>query len=158
MGHSIGSARLGLSPVKSGNGIDPQVVVSKSSQVESVGGTGVNPGSSDYTVEKDQGNGGNDHGNNNGAGSDSNNNGNAGSDGASDGSNGGSGSGSGNSNGGNKGNSGSDKGVNGKPSSSSTLLATGDKTPLGAITALVTAAAGSMAAGVAAITRRKFNR
>ena len=176
-GNTVGENDAAMGdPGKAGNGIDPQVVVSKSSQVESVGGTGVNPGSSDYTVEKDQGNGGNDHGNNNGGGSDSNNNGNngnggggsdsnngnnngnAGSDGASDGSNGGSGSGSGNSNGGNKGNSGSDKGVNGKPSSSSTLPAAGDKTPLGAITALVTAAAGSMAAGVAAITRRKFNR
>ena len=176
-GNTVGENDAAMGdPGKAGNGIDPQVVVSKSSQVESVGGTGVNPGSSDYTVEKDQGNGGNDHGNNNGGGSDSNNNGNngnggggsdsnngnnngnAGSDGASDGSNGGSGSGSGNSNGGNKGNSGSDKGVNGKPSSSSTLPAAGDKTPLGAITALVTAAVGSMAAGVAAITRRKFNR
>lgn len=176
-GNTVGENDAAMGdPGKAGNGIDPQVVVSKSSQVESVGGTGVYPGSSDYTVEKDQGNGGNDHGNNNGGGSDSNNNGNngngggssdnnngnnngnAGSNGASDGSNGGSGSGSGNSNGGNKGNSGSDKGVNGKPSSSSTLPATGDKTPLGAITALVTAAVGSMAAGVAAITRRKFNR
>ena len=176
-GNTVGENDAAMGdPGKAGNGIDPQVVVSKSSQVESVGGTGVNPGSNDYTVEKDQGNSGNDHGNNNGVGSDSNNNGNngnggggsdsnngnnngnAGSDGTSDGSNGGSGSGSGNSNGGNKGNSGSDKGVNGKPSSSSTLPATGDKTPLGAITALVTAAVGSMAAGVAAITRRKFNR
>lgn len=162
-GNTVGENDAAMGdPGKAGNGIDPQVVVSKSSQVESVGGTGVNPGSSDYTVEKDQGNGGNDHGNNGngGGGSDSNNgnnNGNAGSDGASDGSNGGSGSGSGNSNGDNKGNSRSDKGVYGKPSSSSTLPATGDKTPLGAITTLVTAAVGSMAAGVAAITRRKFN-
>ncbi len=107
-GNTVGEndAAMGA-PGNAGNGIDPKVLVSKATQVESKGGTGVNPGSSEYSVYEENAGGGSgsdgdkgpgsDNGSENGSGSGSGNNGGAGSDnGSGNGSSGGSaGSGSG---------------------------------------------------------------
>lgn len=107
-GNTVGEndAAMGA-PGNAGNGIDPKVLVSKATQVESKGGTGVNPGSSEYSVYEENAGGGSgsdgdkgpgsDSGSENGSGTGSGNNGGAGSDSGSDsgsGSNGGSNSGS----------------------------------------------------------------
>ena len=115
-GNTVGEndAAMGA-PGNAGNGIDPKVLVSKATRVESKGGTGVNPGSSEYSVYEENAGGGsgsngdkdpgtdNGSGNGSGAGSD---NGGSGSDngsgsgsGSDSGSNGDSGSGSGDSSG-----------------------------------------------------------
>lgn len=113
-------------PGNAGNGIDPKVLVSKATRVESKGGTGVNPGSSEYSVYEENAGGGSgsdgdkgpgsDNGSENGSGSGSGSNGGAGSGtgsgngtGSNGGSNNGSDSGSGSS-GGSNGGSGSDNG------------------------------------------------
>lgn len=171
-GNTVGENDAAMGdPGNAGNGIDPEVLVSKSSQVESVGGTGVNPGSSDYNfyendgdLTPDQGNGGdNDNGGNGGSGGADNNGGNGGNGGGSgngnasgDGNDSGSnsnGTSSSNNGGAGTGNGGSNSGNNAEPSRSSKLPATGDATPLGAAAALVAAATGLFAAA-----RRKFNR
>ena len=55
-GNTVGENDAAMGdPGNAGNGIDPEVLVSKSSQVESAGGTGVNPGSSDYNFYEDHG-------------------------------------------------------------------------------------------------------
>ena len=170
-GNTVGENDAAMGdPGNAGNGIDPEVLVSKSSQVESAGGTGVNPGSSDYnfyedhgSVTPDQGNGGNggdsSDGGNGGSGGADNNGGNGGSNsggsgnGNASGDGNDSGSGSSNNGGAGTGNGGSNSGNSTKPSRSSKLPTTGDTTPLGAASALVAAATGLFAAA-----RRKFNR
>ena len=167
-GNTVGENDAAMGdPGNAGNGIDPEVLVSKSSQVESAGGTGVNPGSSDYnfyedhgSVTPDQGNGGdNGDGGNGGSGGADNNGGNGGSNsggsgnGNASGDGNDSGSGSSNNGGAGTGNGGSNSGNSTKPSRSSKLPTTGDTTPLGAASALVAAATGLFAAA-----RRKFNR
>lgn len=111
-GNTVGEndAAMGA-PGNAGNGIDPKVLVSRATKVESKGGTGVNPGSSEYSIyEENAGNGsgsngdkdpGTDNGSGNGSG--------AGSDNGGSGSDNGSGSGSG-SDGGSNGDSGSGSG------------------------------------------------
>ena len=115
-GNTVGEndAAMGA-PGNAGNGIDPKVLVSKATKVESKGGTGVNPGSNEYSIyEENAGNGsgsngdkdpGTDNGSDNGSGSNGSGAGN-GSGSGSD--NGGSGSGNGSGAG-----SGSDSGSNG---------------------------------------------
>ena len=173
-GNTVGEndAAMGA-PGNAGNGIDPKVLVSKATQVESKGGTGVNPGSSEYSVYEENAGGGSgsdgdkgpgsDSGSENGSGTGSGNNGGPGSDSGSDsgsGSNGGSSSGSDSG----SSNNGSDDGSNangegenasGNEDSSQTanLPATGDAAPLGAAAALAV-----MAASGAAVARRKFDR
>lgn len=107
-GNTVGEndAAMGA-PGNAGNGIDPKVLVSKATRVESKGGTGVNPGSGEYSVYEENAGGGSgsdgdkgpgsDNGSENGSGTGSGNNGGASSDSGSDsgsGSNGGSNSGS----------------------------------------------------------------
>ena len=104
-GNTVGEndAAMGA-PGNAGNGIDPKVLVSKATQVESKGGTGANPGSSEYSVYEENAGGGSgsdgdkgpgsDNGSENGSGTGSGNNGGAGSDsGSNNGSDSGSGSG-----------------------------------------------------------------
>lgn len=105
-GNTVGEndAAMGA-PGNAGNGIDPKVLVSKATKVESKGGMGVNPGSSEYSIyEENAGNGsgsngdkdpGTDNGSDNGSGS----NGSGSGSGSDSGSNGDSGSGSGDSSG-----------------------------------------------------------
>ena len=175
-GNTVGEndAAMGA-PGNAGNGIDSTVLVSKATQVESKGGTGVNLGSSEYSVyEENAGNGsgsngdkdpGTDNGSGNGSGAGSDNNGGSGSDNGS-GSNGsgtgnGSGSGSGDSSGdgSDAGNgSGADANSEGEESNddssqAANLPATGDAAPLGAAAVLAV-----MAASGAAVARRKFDR
>ena len=118
-GNTVGEndAAMGA-PGNAGNGIDSKVLVSKATQVESKGGTGVNPGSSEYNVYEENAGGGsgsdgdkgpgsdNGSGNGSGSGSDSGSGNGTGSNG---GSNNGSDSGSGSS-GGSNGGSDSDNG------------------------------------------------
>lgn len=179
-GNTVGEndAAMGA-PGNAGNGIDSTVLVSKATQVESKGGTGVNPGSGEYSVyEENAGNGsgsngdkdpGTDNGSGNGSGAGSDNNGGSGSDNGSgsNGSGAGNGSGSGSSadtgNGsGDAANSGgaSDADANSKgeesnddSSRAANLPATGDAAPFGAAAALAV-----MAASGAAVARRKFDR
>lgn len=104
-GNTVGEndAAMGA-PGNAGNGIDPKVLVSKATQVESKGGAGVNPGSSEYNAyEENAGSGsGSDGGSNNGSDSGS---------GSSGGSNGGSGSSSGSGAGSDSGSSSNGSGV-----------------------------------------------
>lgn len=118
-GNTVGEndAAMGA-PGNAGNGIDLKVLISKATQVESKGGTGVNPGSSEYNVYEENAGGGsgsdgdkgpgsdNGFGNGSGSGSDSGSGNGTGSNG---GSNNGSDSGSGSS-GGSNGGSDSDNG------------------------------------------------
>ncbi len=182
-GNTVGEndAAMGA-PGNAGNGIDPKVLVSKATKVESKGGTGVNPGSSEYSIyEENAGNGsgsngdkdpGTDNGSGAGSGSDSGSNGDSGSgsgDSSGDGSDAGNGSnadtGNGSGNAGNGGDanasddaSGADASSKGEESNddssqAANLPATGDVTPLGAAAALAV-----MAASGAAVARRKFDR
>ena len=163
-GNTVGEndAAMGA-PGNAGNGIDPKVLVSKATQVESKGGTGVNPGSSEYSVYEENAGGGSgsdgdkgpgsDSGSENGSGTGSGNNGGAGSDSGSDA---GSDSGSSN-NGSDDGSNANGEGENasGNENSSQTinLPATGDVAPLGAAAVLA-----AMAASGVAVARRKFDR
>ena len=177
-GNTVGEndAAMGA-PGNAGNGIDPKVLVSKATRVESKGGTGVNPGSGEYSVYEENAGGGSgsdgdkgpgsDNGSENGSGTGSGNNGGASSDSGSDsGSNGGSDSGSGSGAGSDSGssNNGSDDGSNangegenasGNEDSSQTanLPATGDAAPLGAAAVLAVVAASGVA-----VARRKLDR
>lgn len=182
-GNTVGEndAAMGA-PGNAGNGIDPKVLVSKATKVESKGGTGVNPGSSEYGIyEENAGNGsgsngdkdpGTDNGSGSGSGSDSGSNGDSGSgsgDSSGDGSDAGNGSnadtGNGSGNAGNGGDanasddaSGADASSKGEESNddssqAANLPATGDMAPLGAAAALAV-----MAASGAAVARRKFDR
>lgn len=179
-GNTVGEndAAMGA-PGNAGNGIDSTVLVSKATQVESKGGTGVNPGSSEYSVyEENAGNGsgsngdkdpGTDNGSGNGSGAGSDNNGGSGSDNGSDNGSGSNGSGAGNGSGSGSGDSsgdGSDAGngsgadansegeeSNDDSSQAANLPATGDAAPLGAAAVLAV-----MAASGAAVARRKFDR
>lgn len=104
-GNTVGEndAAMGA-PGNAGNGIDSKVLVSRATQVESKGGTGVNPGSSEYNVYEENAGGGSgsDGGSNNGSDSGS---------GSSGGSNGGSGSSSGSGAGSDSGSSNNGSGV-----------------------------------------------
>lgn len=182
-GNTVGEndAAMGA-PGNAGNGIDPKVLVSKATKVESKGGTGVNPGSSEYSIyEENAGNGsgsngdkdpGTDNGSGSGSGSDSGSNGDSGSgsgDSSGDGSDAGNGSnadtGNGSGNADNVGDanasddaSGADASSKGEESNddssqAANLPATGDVAPLGAAAALAV-----MAASGAAVARRKFDR
>lgn len=182
-GNTVGEndAAMGA-PGNAGNGIDPKVLVSKATKVESKGGTGVNPGSSEYSIyEENAGNGsgsngdkdpGTDNGSGAGSGSDSGSNGDSGSgsgDSSGDGSDAGNGSnadtGNGSGNAGNGGDanasddaSGADASSKGEESNddssqAANLPATGDVAPLGAAAALAV-----MAASGAAVACRKFDR
>ena len=176
-GNTVGEndAAMGA-PGNAGNGIDSTVLVSKATQVESKGGTGVNPGSSEYSVyEENAGNGsgsngdkdpGTDNGSGNGSGTGSDNNGGSGSgDSSGDGSDAGNGSGAdagngsgGAGNGGDANASGADANSEGEESNddssqAANLPATGDAAPFGAAAALAV-----MAASGAAVARRKFDR
>lgn len=143
-GNTVGEndAAMGA-PGNAGNGIDPKVLVSKATQVESKGGTGVNPGSSEYSVYEENAGGGSGSDGDKGPGSDS------GSDAGSD-------SGSSN-NGSDDGSNANGEGENasGNENSSQTinLPATGDVAPLGAAAVLA-----AMAASGVAVARRKFDR
>lgn len=124
-GNTVGEndAAMGA-PGNAGNGIDSKVLVSKATQVESKGGTGVNPGSSEYNVYEENAGGGSgsdgdkgpgsDNGSDNGSGSGSDS-GSGNGTGSNGGSNNGSDSGSGSS-GGSNGGSGSDNGSGGNGS------------------------------------------
>lgn len=180
-GNTVGEndAAMGA-PGNAGNGIDPKVLVSKATQVESKGGTGVNPGSSEYSVYEENAGGGSgsdgdkgpgsNNGSENGSGTGSDNNGGAGSgDSSGDGSDIGNdssadtGNGSGDAGNGGDANasddaSGADAGSKGEESNddssqAASLPATGDAAPLGAAAALAV-----MAASGAAVARRKFDR
>lgn len=180
-GNTVGEndAAMGA-PGNAGNGIDPKVLVSKATQVESKGGTGVNPGSSEYSVYEENAGGGSgsdgdkgpgsNNGSENGSGTGSDNNGGAGSgDSSGDGSDIGNdssadtGNGSGDAGNGGDANasddaSGADAGSKGEESNddssqAANLPATGDAAPLGAAAALAV-----MAASGAAVARRKFDR
>ena len=151
-GNTVGEndAAMGA-PGNAGNGIDPKVLVSKATQVESKGGTGVNPGSSEYSVYEENAGGGSGSDGDKGPGSDS------GSDSGS-GSNGGSNSGSDSGSSNNGSDDGADAGSKGEESNddssqAASLPATGDAAPLGAAAALAV-----MAASGAAVARRKFDR
>lgn len=118
-GNTVGEndAAMGA-PGNAGNGIDSKVLVSKATQVESKGGAGVNPGSSEYSVYEENAGGGSgsdgdkgpgsDNGSGNGSGSESDS-GSGNGTGSNGGSNNGSDSGSGSS-GGSNGGSDSDNG------------------------------------------------
>lgn len=175
-GNTVGEndAAMGA-PGNAGNGIDSTVLVSKATQVESKGGTGVNPGSSEYSVyEENAGNGsgsngdkdpGTDNGSGNGSGAGSDNNGGSGSDNGSGSSGSGTGNGSGSGSGDSSGDgsdagngSGADANSEGEESNddssqAANLPATGDAAPLGAAAVLAV-----MAASGAAVARRKFDR
>lgn len=163
-GNTVGEndAAMGA-PGNAGNGIDSTVLVSKATQVESKGGTGVNPGSGEYSVyEENAGNGsgsngdkdpGTDNGSGNGSGAGSDNNGGSGSGDSS-----GDGSDTGNGSSADTGNGSGDASSEGKESNddssqAANLPATGDVTPLGTAAALAV-----MAASGAAVARRKFER
>lgn len=143
-GNTVGEndAAMGA-PGNAGNGIDPKVLVSKATQVESKGGTGVNPGSSEYSVYEENAGGGSGSDGDKGPGSDS------GSDAGSD-------SGSSN-NGSDDGSNANGEGENasGNEDSSQTanLPATGDAAPLGAAAVLAVVAASGVA-----VARRKLDR
>lgn len=180
-GNTVGEndAAMGA-PGNAGNGIDPKVLVSKATRVESKGGTGVNPGSGKYSVYEENAGGGSgsdgdkgpgsNNGSGNGSGTGSDNNGGAGSgDSSGDGSDAGNdssadtGNGSGDAGNGGDANasddaSGADAGSKGEESNddssqAASLPATGDAAPLGAAAALAV-----MAASGAAVARRKFDR
>ena len=171
-GNTVGEndAAMGA-PGNAGNGIDSKVLVSKATQVESKGGTGVNPGSSEYNVYEENAGGGSgsdgdkgpgsDNGSENGSGSGSGNNGGAGSgNGSGSDSDNGSGenggdtaSGSGDGNGSNANSEGEKASGNGSSSQTANLPATGDAAPLGAAAALAVVAASGVA-----VARRKLDR
>ena len=171
-GNTVGEndAAMGA-PGNAGNGIDPKVLVSKATQVESKGGTGVNPGSSEYNVYEENAGGGSgsdgdkgpgsDNGSENGSGSGSGNNGGAGSDnGSGSDSDNGSGengsdtsNGSGDGNGPNANSEGEKASGNESSSQTANLPATGDAAPFGAAAALAVVAAGGVA-----VARRKLDR
>ena len=166
-GNTVGEndAAMGA-PGNAGNGIDPKVLVSKATRVESKGGTGVNPGSGEYSVyEENAGDGsgsdgdkGPDSGNGSGSGDSSGDGSDAGNDSSAD-----TGNGSGDAGNGGDANasddaSGADAGSKGEESNddssqAASLSATGDAAPLGAAAALAV-----MAASGAAVARRKFDR
>ena len=166
-GNTVGEndAAMGA-PGNAGNGIDPKVLVSKATQVESKGGTGVNPGSSEYSVYEENAGGGSgsdsdkgpDSCNGSGSGDSSGNGSDAGNDSSAD-----SGNGSGDADNGGDANasddaSDADAGSKGEESNddssqAASLPATGDAAPLGAAAALAV-----MAASGAAVARRKFDR
>ena len=116
-GNTVGEndAAMGA-PGNAGNGIDPKVLVSKATKVESKGGTGVNPGSSEYSIyEENAGNGSGSNGDKNPGTDNGSGNGSGAGNGSGSGSdNGGSGSGNGSGSG-----SGSDSGSNGDSGSGS---------------------------------------
>lgn len=166
-GNTVGEndAAMGA-PGNAGNGIDPKVLVSKATQVESKGGTGVNPGSSEYSVYEENAGGGSgsdgdkgpDSGNGSGSGDSSGDGSDAGNDSSAD-----TGNGSGDAGNGGDANasdeaSGADAGSKGEESNddssqAASLPATGDAAPLGAAAAFAV-----MAASGAAVARRKFDR
>ena len=166
-GNTVGEndAAMGA-PGNAGNGIDPKVLVSKATQVESKGGTGVNPGSSEYSVYEENAGGGSGSDGDKGPGSDS---GSGSGDSSGDGSDAGNdssadtGNGSGDAGNGGDANasddaSGADAGSKGEESNddssqTANLPATGDAAPLGAAAALAV-----MAASGVAVARRKFDR
>ena len=166
-GNTVGEndAAMGA-PGNAGNGIDPKVLVSKATQVESKGGTGVNPGSGEYSVYEENAGGGSgsdgDKGPDSGNGSGSGDSSGDGS-GSGNGSNADTGNGSGNAGNGGDANasddaSGADASSKGEESNddssqAANLPATGDVTPLGAAAALAV-----MAASGAVVARRKFDR
>lgn len=187
-GNTVGEndAAMGA-PGNAGNGIDPKVLVSKATRVESKGGTGVNPGSSEYSVYEENAGGGSGsdgdkgpdsgNGSENGSGTGSGNNGGAGSDSGSDsgsgsnggsnsGSNGGSDSGSGSGAGSDSGssNNGSDDGSNANgegenASGNEDSSQTANLPATGDAAPLGAAAAlAVMAASGLAVARRKFDR
>lgn len=173
-GNTVGEndAAMGA-PGNAGNGIDPKVLVSKATQVESKGGTGVNPGSSEYSVYEENAGGGSgsdgdkgpgsNNGSENGSGTGSDNNGGAGSgDSLGDGSDIGNDSSADAGNGGDASTSddasGADAGSKGEESNDdspqvASLPATGDAAPLGAAAALAVAAASGLA-----VARRRFDK
>ena len=175
-GNTVGEndAAMGA-PGNAGNGIDSKVLVSKATQVESKGGTGANPGSSEYSVYEENAGGGSgsdgdkgpgsDNGSENGSGAGSGNNGGAGSDsGSGNGSGGGSDSGSGENgsdtangsgdgNGSNENSEGEKASGNESSSQTANLPATGDAAPLGVAAALAVVAASGVA-----VARRKLDR
>lgn len=166
-GNTVGEndAAMGA-PGNAGNGIDPKVLVSKATRVESKGGTGVNPGSGEYSVYEENAGGGSgsdgdkgpDSGNGSGSGDSSGDGSDAGNDSSAD-----TGNGSGDAGNGGDANasddaSGADAGSKGEESNddssqAASLPATGDAAPLGAAAALAV-----MAASGAAVARRKFDR
>lgn len=166
-GNTVGEndAAMGA-PGNAGNGIDPKVLVSKATRVESKGGTGVNPGSGEYSVCEENAGGGSgsdgdkgpDSGNGSGSGDSSGDGSDAGNDSSAD-----TGNGSGDAGNGGDANasddaSGADAGSKGEESNddssqAASLPATGDAAPLGAAAALAV-----MAASGAAVARRKFDR
>lgn len=116
-GNTVGEndAAMGA-PGNAGNGIDSKVLVSKATQVDSKGGTGVNPGSSEFSVYEENAGGGSGSDGDKGSGSDngSGNGTGSGSDsgsGSDNGSNGGSGSSSGSGAGSDSGSSNNGSGV-----------------------------------------------
>ena len=149
-GNTVGEndAAMGA-PGNAGNGIDPKVLVSKATRVESKGGTGVNPGSSEYSVYEENAGGGSgsdgdkgpDSGNGSGSGDSSGDGSDAGNDSSAD-------TGNGSGDAGSKGEESNDD-----SSQAASLPATGDAAPLGAAAALAV-----MAASGAAVARRKFDR
>ena len=166
-GNTVGEndAAMGA-PGNAGNGIDPKVLVSKATRVESKGGTGVNPGSGEYSDYEENAGGGSgsdgdkgpDSGNGSGSGDSSGDGSDAGNDSSAD-----TGNGSGDAGNGGDANasddaSGADAGSKGEESNddssqAASLPATGDAAPLGAAAALAV-----MAASGAAVARRKFDR
>ena len=166
-GNTVGEndAAMGA-PGNAGNGIDPKVLVSKATRVESKGGTGVNPGSGEYSVYEENVGGGSGSDGDKGPGS---NNGSGSGDSSGDGSDAGNdssadtGNGSGDAGNGGDANasddaSGADAGSKGEESNddssqAASLPATGDAAPLGAAAALAV-----MAASGAAVACRKFDR
>ena len=166
-GNTVGEndAAMGA-PGNAGNGIDPKVLVSKATRVESKGGTGVNPGSGEYSVYEENAGGGSgsdgdkgpDSGNGSGSGDSSGDGSDAGNDSSAD-----TGNGSGDAGNGGDANasddaSGADASSKGEESNddssqAASLPATGDAAPLGAAAALVV-----MAASGAAVACRKFDR
>ena len=171
-GNTVGEndAAMGA-PGNAGNGIDSKVLVSKATQVESKGGTGANPGSSEYSVYEENAGGGSgsdgdkgpgsDNGSENGSGTGSGNNGGAGSDNGSGsdsdngfGENGGdTANGSSDGNGSNASSEGEKASGNEGSSQTANLPATGDAAPFGAAAALAVVAASGVA-----VARRKLDR
>ena len=166
-GNTVGENDVTMgAPGNAGNGIDPKVLVSKATRVESKGGTGVNPGSGEYSVYEENAGGGSgsdgdkgpDSGNGSGSGDSSGDGSDAGNDSSAD-----TGNGSGDAGNGGDANasddaSGADAGSKGEESNddssqAASLPATGDAAPLGAAAALVV-----MAASGAAVACRKFDR
>ena len=172
-GNTVGEndAAMGA-PGNAGNGIDSKVLVSKATQVESKGGTGVNPGSSEYNVYEENAGGsgsssGSDAGSDNGSSSngsgvgagDGSGSGSAGSGSGSDSDNGSgengsdTASGSGDGNGSNANSEGEKASGNEGSSQTANLPATGDAAPLGVAAVLAVAAASGVA-----VARRKLDR